>query len=304
MTPSENSQQSPTIDAPPPATGTATNIGLAAIMGLGLTLIFFLLLRIPGIYGSYVFNVFCRRGPVQHITMVIFFWGVAMLALKIKLIRLEMAIFEKTLLPTDPGVLIRQEDALQHIRKIKRLSAADRARQLTNRVWRALVRFKLLGSADKVDDILRYQGEMDAANMESSYSLIKFLVGLVPILGFLGTVLGISDAVSGFGRVIAAAGSIEEVKGALEKVTLGLGTAFDTTLVALVMSAILMLGLTLFQRAEDKLLSRIEDYCMENLLERLWVPPVDQQFEAAMVRALSSLPKELAKELRAHTEGR
>jgi len=303
MSPSDDAGATPDLEDQLATRGTGVNVGLAAVIGLGVTVVFFLFLRIPGIHGSYLFRVFCRRGPVQYITMAFFFWGVAMLALKVRLIRLEARIFERDLLPTEPGVLIRPEDALQHIRKIKRLSASERARQLTNRVWRALTRFKLLGNADKVDDILKYQGELDANNMESSYSLIKFLVGLVPILGFLGTVLGISEAVSGFSMVIGAAGSLEEVKAALEQVTIGLGTAFDTTLVALVMSAFLMLGLTLFQRAEENLLSRIEEYCMENLLERLWVPPVDQQFEVAMVRALSSLPRNLAKELRSQSTG-
>lgn len=280
--------------------GTSINLGMAAVLGLGATVVFFALLRLPGVSDSYVYNVCCKRGAVQYVTVAFFFWGVGILFLKRLRIRVEKVVFDQEVLPMDESVLIRQEDALQHIRRLRRLSVSDRSRLLTHRIWRALVRFKLLGSAEKVDDLLKYQGEIDAADMESSYAFLKFLVALIPILGFLGTVLGISEAVAGFSSVIGAAGDMEEIKRALEKVTIGLATAFDTTLVALVMSAILMLGLTLFQRAEEVLLGRIEEFCLQHLLERLWVPPTEQQFEEAMVRALAPLPKNLAAELRGH----
>jgi len=286
-----------------PPRGTSVNMGLAALFGLAATVVFFLLLRLPGVSRTYLFDLCCKRGPVQYATLAFFFWGVAILAFKVRMIRTEYRAFEQELLSTDASTLIRQEDALQHIRRIKRLPAGDRRRLLVNRIWRALVRFKLLGSAEKVDDLLRYQGEIDHASMESGYGFLKFIIALVPILGFLGTVLGISQAVAGFSAVVSSAGSIETVKSALERVTLGLATAFDTTLLALIMSALLMFGLTLFQRAEEVLLGRIEDHCLDNLLDRLWVPPAHQQFESAMVRAMVPLPERIAAEVKKLMDG-
>jgi biopolymer transport protein ExbB/TolQ len=276
--------------------GTAVNIGVAAMLGFAATVVFYLLLHVPGVAGSYLYNVFCMRGPVQHVTTFFFFWGLGMLALKVGRIRCERQAFSRPVLDLEPGALIRQEDALEHIRRLKRLPPELRQRLLVSRVWHALVRFKLLGSAEKVDDLLKYQGEMDATSMESSYSYLKFIIALIPILGFLGTVLGISAAVAGFSGVVSAAqtageAGLEAIQKALENVTIGLATAFDTTLIALVMSAILMFGLTTFQRG------RIEQYCIENLLDRLWVPPLEQQFEHAVVRAMSTLPRNIAAEL-------
>jgi biopolymer transport protein ExbB/TolQ len=280
------------------ARGTSVNVAVAAAFGVAATILFFLLLQLPGLSGTYFHDLCCRRGPVQYATVAFFFWGVALLVLKVRRIRSEHRAFELGLLPTDSSSLIRQNEALQYIRKIKRLEPQDRRRLLVNRIWRALVRFKLLGSAEKVDDLLQYQGEIDAASVESGYGFLKFLIALIPILGFLGTVLGISTAVAGFSAVVNAAGSVDTVKAALEEVTLGLATAFDTTLLALIMSAILMFGLTLFQRAEEVLLERIEDHCLDNLLDRLWVPPAHEQFERAMVRAMAPLPERLAAEVK------
>ena len=289
-------------DTTPIVRGTSVNTGLAALIGLGVTVPFFLMLYAPGIAGTYVHHVFCQRGPVQHATVFFFFWGAGILALKARRIRHEHFAFASDPLSLDPGVLIRKEDALQHIRRLRRLPPEDRNRLLPNRVWHALVRFKLLGNAEKVDDILKYQGELDAASMESSYSFLKFIIALVPILGFLGTVLGISAAVAGFSSVVAAAqaagdGGIDAIQRALGNVTMGLATAFDTTLIALIMSALLMFGVTLFQRSEEILLGRIEDYCLENLLDRLWVPPLHEQIESAMTRAMAALPHAIAAEL-------
>lgn len=282
--------------------GTDVNLAVAALAAAGPVLVFFLLLRMPPLRGTRAFSLFCERGLVQYFTVYAFVWGIAILLLKVGRVRREYAALGADILPLEEGQLIRQEDALQYIRRIKRLPTRDRTLLLTSRVWRALTRFKLLGSAEKVDDVLKYQGEIDADNVESSYSFAKFLIAVIPILGFLGTVLGISESVGGFSAIIRAADSIETIKEALSKVTIGLAVAFDTTLVALVMSAILMFGLTILQRIEDGLLARMDRYCMENLLDRLWVPPLHEQIEAAMVRSMSSLPPRLAAELRRHTD--
>jgi len=278
----------------PLAQGTTVSAGLAALLALGATLAFYLVLIVmPGLVGSYVVDLFCKRTVVQYITTFFFFWGVFIVGFKIGKIRREWSAFALDLLPAEDGQLIRSEDALQHIRRLRRLPPSDRNRLLTSRIWRALMRFKLLGSAEKVDDMLKYQGEVDSADVDSSYNHLRFLIAIVPILGFLGTVVGISIAVSGFSAVIDASEDIEQVKTALGGVTVGLATAFDTTLVALIMSAILMFGLTVLQRWEELLLSKIEDYCLERLLGHLWVPPLHEQLEKAMLRSNRDLADQI-----------
>jgi biopolymer transport protein ExbB/TolQ len=283
----------------PLSLGTTVSVAFAALLALGASFVFYLILGVvPGLAGSYVSDLFYERTAVQYVTTFFFFWGIAILGLKVKKIRNEYDAFSVDLLPKEEDQLIRPDDALQHIRRLKRLSAAERGRMLTSRVWRALMRFKLLGSAEKVDDILKYQGEVDAAEVDSSYNHLRFLIAIVPILGFLGTVIGISLAVSGFSGVINVSEDMEQVKTALGGVTVGLATAFDTTLVALIMSAILMFGLTIFQRWEDLLLSRIEDYCLEYLLGHLWVPPMHEQLEKAMMRSNNDLAGKIVDALR------
>ena len=63
--------------------------------------------------------------------------------------------------------------------------------------------------------------------------------------------------------------SVEGMKESLSNVTGGLSTAFDTTLIALVMSMFVMFPATSMQKAEEDLLNWVDEYCNENLLRRL-----------------------------------
>ncbi len=105
--------------------------------------------------------------------------------------------------------------------------------------------------------------------MGSSYTLLKTFIWAIPILGFIGTVQGLGSAVGGFGAGLDQATDISVIKDSLTSITVGLAVAFDTTLVALVMSVILMFPMSSMQKSEEDLLSRIDDYCADHLLKRL-----------------------------------
>ena len=51
-------------------------------------------------------------------------------------------------------------------------------------------------------------------------------------MGFIGTVIGVSTAIAGLAGSLENASDVSAIKGALNNVFAGLGTAFDTTLLA------------------------------------------------------------------------
>ena len=73
---------------------------------------------------------------------------------------------------------------------------------------------------------------------EREYTLVSWLIGLVPTLGFIGTIYGMMMAMGGAGEVVGAEGQ-QELKSSIDKLSGHLGTAFDTTLIALVLSILL-----------------------------------------------------------------
>ena len=93
---------------------------------------------------------------------------------------------------------------------------------------------------------------------EESYLLPRYISWAVPILGFIGTVLGISLAADGIRRIIGSEAGLSGLSSDLSGAIAPLGIAFDTTLIALSLSVVLTLFLSLVQRDEERILAAIE----------------------------------------------
>ena len=97
------------------------------------------------------------------------------------------------------------------------------------------------------------------------YNIIRYITWLIPSLGFIGTVIGIMLALNYAGdRANVASPDM------LYQVTQRLGVAFSTTLLALVMAAILVLIQNLVQGREERALNAAGQYCLDNLINRLY----------------------------------
>lgn len=105
--------------------------------------------------------------------------------------------------------------------------------------------------------------------MDQSYSLPRTLVWAIPLMGFIGTVVGISAAVAGFSGFLSQAEEIEQIKSGIGTVTTGLAVAFDTTLLALALSVLVMLVLVLMERVEGGLLLALEADVSDAVVRRL-----------------------------------
>ena len=93
---------------------------------------------------------------------------------------------------------------------------------------------------------------------EESYLLPRYISWAVPILGFIGTVLGISLAADGIRRIISSDTGLSGLSSDLSGAIAPLGIAFDTTLIALSLSVVLTLFLSLVQREEERILATLE----------------------------------------------
>ena len=83
--------------------------------------------------------------------------------------------------------------------------------------------------------------------------------------------MGISDAISGFASAISTSENFEALRGPLKGVTGHLGVAFETTLLALIQSGLVMLLHSRVQKREDDVLTAVDDYCITKVLNRLKV---------------------------------
>lgn len=98
---------------------------------------------------------------------------------------------------------------------------------------------------------------------EHLYSLPRYINWAIPILGFIGTVLGISLAAESIGGLISSPDT--NFSSALGDAVAPLGIAFDTTLVALSLSVVLMFGQTVTQRWQERQLQHVEQTIRDSI---------------------------------------
>ncbi len=105
--------------------------------------------------------------------------------------------------------------------------------------------------------------EMRLHEVDLSYTVIRYLAWLIPTLGFIGTVIGIALAL---GKAASLGAGDPQL---LEKVIPMLATAFYTTLLALILSVIVMILIQVVQAKEETLINKVCTYCMDNIVTNL-----------------------------------
>jgi biopolymer transport protein ExbB/TolQ len=187
---------------------------------------------------------------VEYVETAMFFVGFSWLVLKGIDVARQTANLQRDLLPLRPAKPQPASEAASVLAHIA--SLPDHAQQgyLPRRLREALEAIQRAGSADKLDDELKYLADLDAGRASSSYALVRIVVWAIPILGFLGTVIGITLAIARL--------SPDALEESLSAVTGGLGVAFDTTALALGLSMVLMFGQFLVERMENRLLGEVD----------------------------------------------
>lgn len=219
--------------------------------------------------GTTAGDLFWRRGPVPFPTTLLMFWAIAILVLKWNRLRKQRSAMLLDVLPTEISPEITFDSIDAFVDHINSLPGAGTDSFLINRVVRGIEHFRVRKSAADTVTMMESQSEIDANNVAGSYTIVKVFIWALPILGFIGTVMGVSSAVASLAGSLSGGGSMEAMKAALQEVFAGLGTAFDTTLLALIMSMIVKVPTSALQKSEEDLITKVDEYCNENLLRRL-----------------------------------
>jgi biopolymer transport protein ExbB/TolQ len=125
-----------------------------------------------------------------------------------------------------------------------------------------LTRFGATRSVQDAAEAVINECEFEATRLDAQLSMIRFTAWAIPAIGFVGTVRGIGVA-------------LQEAKYALQGdisgVTAGLGIAFNSTLVALVLCILVMFCLHQLQQAQDRLVLDTRRYIDRRLIRHMRV---------------------------------
>ena len=129
---------------------------------------------------------------------------------------------------------------------------------------------QLLYCIDLALDRLRLNGDLEEAGnaaldacslhlemLSSKLSFNRYIIYAIPSIGFVGTVRGIGEAL---GK------AVEAMEGDITGVALSLGLAFNSTLVALLLSLVLMFLSSYLQGREERLVARYRHYISSQLI--------------------------------------
>jgi len=192
--------------------------------------------------------------PVAYVATMMFFIGLA--ALLVRALNLAGQFFwlGKTRLSPIPSGRQPVSEAGPLLSEIQALPAGAQHGYLGSRLGQAIDSVRRNGSADGLDDDLKYLSDMDADRQHDAYSLVRIIIWATPMLGFLGTVIGITQALGD----LATRQLGGDLQVAMQGLLSGLYVAFDTTALALSLSILLMFLQFLVERCETQLLSVVD----------------------------------------------
>jgi len=264
----------------------------AALLAFGLTIVFYGILYV--VPSTSITSLFTDRGWVPYVITLISTWALLLLGAKLLRLRREREMLLRNLIAIPPDGRLRPAQADVALAALRAEPPRVSESFLARRVERALHHFQSRRRAVEVVEFLASESRADENRVDASYGLVRVFVWAVPTLGFIGTVIGIGAAVAGFSATLESASSLDGMKESIGLVTGGLGVAFDTTLLALVMSILIMFPASAVQRIEETFLGEVDDYCAENLVPRLRDEPKDDIDEAAIAalarRLVASMP--------------
>ena len=244
----------------------ARGLLLAGAAGVAALLVLALGLLLDGRSGAFWFGrgapVFAFPFSIQALMHILFAVGLAELFVRLRVARWEAAFLDQNLLPEDEETVLQVKDLGAIRRRVAPLFDGDSG-FLPSLIDLAILRLQTSQSVDQAANVMNASLELFGQRVELRYQMVRYLIWVIPTIGFIGTVVGIA----------AALAFVDPDRMDLKIVTASLSVAFDTTVVALLWSAILVLIQHVAQKKEEMALNLAGHHCLTNLINRIYIEP-------------------------------
>lgn len=236
-------------------------LDLSLILGAASTVIFYGIVFQPSMHDT-LLHRYTTEHPVDYVIVAMFLWGISDIVLKtFAFPRESLALREKWLPPRNGREPVTQAHELLKAIQAKPLWLTES--KIGQRVAQALGYVIENGSAEDYREHLNYLSSRGEDMTHARYSLVRFIIAISPVLGFLGTVVHFGTALSGI--------SFDEMADRLPVVVSEMGEAFNTTTVALATAMTMMFALFVCERIEHSFDGFIDRFIERELLNRFEV---------------------------------
>lgn len=196
----------------------------------------------------------------QEACFILMLWAFSIMGFKAYKSWSERALLQRELVPVPDGVRILPEDSREYARTIQALPDRMRDMLLPRVLLSSLERFGSTRNVQDVSSVANTLCESEGERLESELSMIRYIAWAIPSVGFIGTVRGIGDALGQAHRA---------VDGDIAGVTQSLGTAFNSTFIALLISIVVMFLVHQLQLLQERLVFDTQTYLDHNLIRHM-----------------------------------
>ena len=196
----------------------------------------------------------------QEACFVLMLWVLSIMGYKAIKAAGERKLLQEELVPVGEGVRILPEDTREYARTIQSLPGPVRGMLLPRVLLSALERFGSTRNVQDVSSVANTLCESESERLESELSMIRYIAWAIPSVGFIGTVRGIGEALGQAHRA---------VDGDIAGVTQSLGTAFNSTFIALLISIVVMFLVHQLQHLQERQGFETQTYIDHNLIRHM-----------------------------------
>lgn len=223
-----------------------TNFLLSAV----ITIIVYLMMKKYVPFDNYLYGFFFRCWYIQVLNLWLFFAGIIFLLGRYGAFGLEREALEKLNLPDFDIHRTDVDDLIRGMPEKYNVTFCFRRLKEILQVYRY------------GEDVIRLNEELSRRDIDlvnRGHLLLNSLRQIIPVIGFLGTVIGLSLGMVKFPEVAESALDIEQLRFVLKDFAASLSVAFDTTLLALGFTIVIILLSSLLRHREEDLVTEVDE---------------------------------------------
>lgn len=236
----------------------------AAALWLILILFGYILPQDSGVYR--VVEVFggTTGGIIQASIYAIFFYCFFELIEKRKHLQEQYQGFQFGLLPEQDQLVLNPDEVAQIKLNTIQLERNGQYSLVSDFIKKACTQYRNDQSVGETLQVFHAQVDNSKEELEGGLEIVRYLLGAIISLGFIGTLLGLSSS-------IGMAHLAKTMEG-MPLITQRLNMAFDTTLVALLIGLVLNYFYHRYLKDLDTFYSKTKSYIINNLISRIYNP--------------------------------
>ena len=231
---------------------------------LWLTLLFFAHLSNPDSGFHRVMEALggSSKGYIQALIYAVFFYSLFELYEKRQYLQKQYQAFQLNLLPVKDQLVLSPEEVARIKLDTMQLEHNGQNYLVADFIKKACTQYRNDESISETLQVFNAQVDNSKNELEGALETVRYLLGAIISLGFIGTLIGLSTS-------IGKAHLARTMEG-MPEITSRLNMAFDTTLVALLIGLVLNFFYHRYLEDLDTFYSRSKGYVIDNLISRIY----------------------------------